>query len=463
MKIVNQSDCDLFAEDSHEMIDLTQEEEIIVSISSTESVSVAPSLNRALLSPQLSNIQEEDIPSTPIPDSSPKSDNVLEIIDSESTVSEYDYQQNLNRSYESMLMRNEKSILEESFREMIDLNESVNEVIFHKKYPKEMEPTTKNSRNSLKRFSSEPVLLKNQVMVTPTVEERSFEISSDDDEEEDSKKTEKLKGIPENEDSWDEFDRMVYCPKYVPKSLQKSVSPPPAIQSPLIPPVVIEEDDRIDLTQTNSDNVEISSDDDEEHDEFEELILSDDAEEDVPRLNFDEEKYIYKTRNVSPQLDYKNMTSEGLEIELKRFGLKSLSKKRAIMILEYIYHQTHPYIQLPTDDLIIQSQPMSKTSGPKKKKQSQSIDFEFVDPNVDLLADDGIKTILLENEEYILPSKGRRKIHSCSLPLQIAFTNLFKSNSQLRRTVLCYEPIELEELYSYFKGLGVKYETNVSR
>lgn len=194
--------------------------------------------------------------------------------------------------------------------------------------------------------------------------------------------------------------------------------------------------------------------------------------------------YTIKTKNVQSKPDYKNMSLPQLTEELKKFGLKKLSKQRALFILDHIYKQTHPVFNESNGNLFIEEEKKTKTKSPKRKivknKVSSSqptcskyLDLEInelsqnteISPDEDfsanLLVDDGT-CAEIENEEYFLPSKPRGKMNSCAVPLHIAFYNKAKSDKKLRELILCYEPINLDKLYSFFKGIGLRYEPNVS-
>lgn len=201
-------------------------------------------------------------------------------------------------------------------------------------------------------------------------------------------------------------------------------------------------------------------------------------------FEFETDLYTIKTKNVQSKPDYKSMSLSGLTEELKKFGLKKLSRQRAIFILEHIYKQTHPVFNEINGNLFIEEEIVTKKKSPKRKQVEKkkfsssqpscsknleeinelSQDSEITpeeDFSADLLADDGTSAEI-EYEEYYLPSKPRGKINSCAVPLHIAFYNKTKSDKKLRELILCYEPINLDELYAFFKGIGLRYEPNVS-
>lgn len=66
-------------------------------------------------------------------------------------------------------------------------------------------------------------------------------------------------------------------------------------------------------------------------------------------------------------------------------------------------------------------------------------------------------------ENLIFERKQSAKIHSCRLPLQIAFYNLLSCNPDIKEKILLYEPLQLEELYMMLKNQGFKYHIKVSR
>ncbi|XP_066937260.1 LOW QUALITY PROTEIN: dentin sialophosphoprotein [Macrobrachium rosenbergii] len=52
-----------------------------------------------------------------------------------------------------------------------------------------------------------------------------------------------------------------------------------------------------------------------------------------------------KTKNmITPLPNYKEMLSPELQKELKRYGIKPISRKKAIVILEHVYEKTHPLV-----------------------------------------------------------------------------------------------------------------------
>lgn len=205
-------------------------------------------------------------------------------------------------------------------------------------------------------------------------------------------------------------------------------------------------------------------------------------------MEFEHETDLYtiKTKNFQIKPNYKIMSLFSLTEELKNFGIKKLSKNRSIFILEHIYRQTHPVFNENNGNLFIEEEEIkTKIKSPKRKKKisssqptcSKYLDLENIiiesnnsqkteispedDFSVNFLVDDGT-CAEIENEEYFLPSKSRGKINLCAVPLHIAFYNKIKSDKKMKELILCYEPINLDKLYEFFKGIGLRYEPNVS-
>ncbi|EAT39744.1 AAEL008482-PA [Aedes aegypti] len=148
---------------------------------------------------------------------------------------------------------------------------------------------------------------------------------------------------------------------------------------------------------------------------------------------------------VSPRPDYERMESPELHRELFKYGMKQLKRRKAVQFLNYIYDQTHPFVEVVDEDECICD------------------DEDHGDGNnvAEIMPRRGDNSVPeMENEEYILPSKPRKKTFWCAVPLHIAFHNMIHENPALRRQMLRYEPIDLDAIYSHLKEIGLRYESN---
>ena len=58
---------------------------------------------------------------------------------------------------------------------------------------------------------------------------------------------------------------------------------------------------------------------------------------------------VVKTTNVTPMPNYEAFTEDQLKVELKKFGLRPLKKKRAVEELKKIYEALHPVVDLNSE------------------------------------------------------------------------------------------------------------------
>lgn len=68
------------------------------------------------------------------------------------------------------------------------------------------------------------------------------------------------------------------------------------------------------------------------------------------RMDLSNDEYYIRIGSSSPKPNYEKMDAFALEKELRKYGLKpSLSRRQAIICLEYIYNRTHPFMESGTD------------------------------------------------------------------------------------------------------------------
>lgn len=123
------------------------------------------------------------------------------------------------------------------------------------------------------------------------------------------------------EDSFDELDALIYGVK--PKKSSPVIKNPTPTKSPL---------------QSTS-NARI-------RDKFEELSTPI-----ILKNNTATDKFIIRTRDVSPPPHYENMDDIKMEWEMKKYGLKYIKRREdRVKILNHIYIQTHPYIEIENEN-----------------------------------------------------------------------------------------------------------------
>lgn len=168
------------------------------------------------------------------------------------------------------------------------------------------------------------------------------------------------------------------------------------------------------------------------------------------------EKYIIHIGTNSSKPNYEKLDQKALQEELSKFGLKkSLRRYQAIIVLEYIYNRTNPFIE----DLNI-SETKANEVKDKMEKKENSIDF-----NVGFSKDNLVDQKFNENppNDFYLPPNPRSKRPWCLQPLHIAWHNLIKANIELNNAVLNYTPIKLRDLKIFFKSIDMNFDNKVRR
>ncbi|XP_026735302.1 structure-specific endonuclease subunit SLX4 [Trichoplusia ni] len=221
-------------------------------------------------------------------------------------------------------------------------------------------------------------------------------------------------------------------------------------------------------------------------------------------------EYIIKTSNVTPMADYASMSTPQMNKELDKYGLKPFKRKRAIKILTHLYNQTHPTIQqLVEEDEPSPKKPRTETNthhlsprklsispqcSPRKEGSSQLTDQVLslnklaspskspaktskatkktdvnncvtvethVDVNVcyEVTSEVAvIKGVECDPEDWVFQKREKAKVHSCRVPLHIAFHNYVSSRRDLREAILKYEPVNIDVIHKDLVGYGHRYD-----
>lgn len=155
--------------------------------------------------------------------------------------------------------------------------------------------------------------------------------------------------------------------------------------------------------------------------------------------------------SVSPRPDYDGMESPLLHRELFKYGMKQLKRSKAVQFLNFIYDQTHPSVEVVDVD-------ECDCGGDDGESEDAGVsDVDDVRPP---RKGDSSGPSEIDGEDYILPSKPRKKTFWCAVPLHIAFHNMVNEKPEIRRQMLRYEPIDLDAIFSHLKEIGLRYESN---
>lgn len=124
------------------------------------------------------------------------------------------------------------------------------------------------------------------------------------------------------------------------------------------------------------------------------------------RQDLSNDEYFIRVGSVSPKPNYEQMNSTTLKIELGKFGLKpSLSRRQAIICLEYIYNRTHPIME---GDVEKEDAAKENVDVPKDENNGPKINYNigFAAHN---LTDEKFKKH--EETSIFLPSALRAKVN----------------------------------------------------
>lgn len=194
-------------------------------------------------------------------------------------------------------------------------------------------------------------------------------------------------------------------------------------------------------------------------------------------FDFNGRKYLVRIVDASERPNFMKMTESALLDRLYRYGIKPLKRKQAVKILEYIYNQTHPCLVEELEPTSSSTTTDNNVDLPSQSVGLNDDDNEFEDDIKDdvigrvggtkfnfkdcwghRLISDNIPSMEIKDEQYFFPTNSSKKISTAFLPLHIAWYNLLKSNNQLHEAILNYEPIDLQEVYLFFKSIGIRYD-----
>ncbi|XP_030034103.2 LOW QUALITY PROTEIN: structure-specific endonuclease subunit SLX4 [Manduca sexta] len=177
-----------------------------------------------------------------------------------------------------------------------------------------------------------------------------------------------------------------------------------------------------------------------------------------------ENEYIIKFDNVTPMPDYTRMSSPEIIDELDKYGLKPFKRKRAIQLLTHIYNQTHPIIE-SMDDLPSPAKRMKldvtppsirKKLLPSPKKALEMLEIQDIYEVTNEVPE--LKETECAVEDWVFQKREKAKVHSCRVPLHIAFHNYVSCRRGLRESILRYEPVDIDVIHKQLVAYGHRYD-----
>ncbi|XP_058178514.1 structure-specific endonuclease subunit SLX4 [Anopheles ziemanni] len=166
---------------------------------------------------------------------------------------------------------------------------------------------------------------------------------------------------------------------------------------------------------------------------------------------------------------YENMSTPQIERELFKYGLKDLNRPKAVRVLNHLFEATHMLVDVQeriaeeiekeNSSTITSMHSRAKVNSISPTSRPMNHASQELSQNNPLLHPCPFKLDLGTDEVY-LPLNPRKKIASVPVPLHIAFFNLVSENVALQRSILLYQPVDLDEICSVLKEVGLRYETN---
>ncbi|KPI97735.1 Structure-specific endonuclease subunit SLX4 [Papilio xuthus] len=166
-------------------------------------------------------------------------------------------------------------------------------------------------------------------------------------------------------------------------------------------------------------------------------------------------EYVVKLGEVTPMLDYEAMSSPERNKELEKYGLKPFKRKRAIQLLTHLYNQTHPVIEQCTEDVPFKKFKPNSPEENSLEKNNIALNKENIYSETKTIPD--IKNIECCPDDWIFQKREKAKVHSCPVPLHIAFHNYVSCRRHLREAILRYEPINIDVIHKDLVSYGYKY------
>lgn len=119
--------------------------------------------------------------------------------------------------------------------------------------------------------------------------------------------------------------------------------------------------------------------------------------------------YIIRIGSVSPKPNFEQMGRTEIEVELRKFGLKpSMSRRHAIICLDYIYIRMHPFLENASLEKSVEKSPNTQQVVAQNQQQKNDLINFNVGFSSHNLADEKFKTVHVD--QIFLPSRPRAKV-----------------------------------------------------
>ena len=150
------------------------------------------------------------------------------------------------------------------------------------------------------------------------------------------------------------------------------------------------------------------------------------------------------TQMITPRPEYEVMITPAIRDELKKYGIRDMSKAKAIPLLDHIYKETHPIMEFRTgkkDGIMNLDQSFDTNSN----SSNNSEDHELME-----------ESIMLNNQYDILSQdQSQPRDISPEVNLRELILKYIQSDKDLYNKCLMYEPFWLEQFFKDFKPFAL--------
>ena len=150
------------------------------------------------------------------------------------------------------------------------------------------------------------------------------------------------------------------------------------------------------------------------------------------------------TQMITPRPEYEAMITPAIRDELKKYGIRNMSKAKAIPLLDHIYKETHPIMEFRTEK--------------KDGMMNSDISFDTISNSSNDSADHELmeESLMLNNQYDILTQDQAQPTDL--LPetnLRELILKYIQSDKDLYNKCLTYEPFWLEQFFKDFKPFAM--------
>lgn len=158
--------------------------------------------------------------------------------------------------------------------------------------------------------------------------------------------------------------------------------------------------------------------------------------------------------DITPRPNYESMATPIVNRELHKYGVKNMAKNKAIPLLDLIYKETHPSINMNIEDSDKERMYcFNESSGSSSTSEDDINEREVMEESILLT------NIHLDIEPDILTQSSQQN-SGFDGNLRDLIMKYIKSDLELYRKCLTYEPIWLEQFFSDFKTYALAQNFN---